>query len=106
MGSTEVIEQERDFRSGSILLKTSVFVVALDPSQSSFPEHATVAPGNNRDKEHLMLDVVMLASFWWLQVMRTSANGSEENENDFRLFTRRRCRCWLALLLALRPAAA
>jgi hypothetical protein len=60
VGSTEVIEQERDFRSGS-LLKTSVFVVALDPSQSSFPERATVAPGNNRDKEHLMLDVIMLA---------------------------------------------
>jgi hypothetical protein len=37
------------------------FVVALDLSQSSFPERATVAPGNKRDKEHLMLDVVMLA---------------------------------------------
>jgi K+-transporting ATPase KdpF subunit len=35
--------------------------IALDPSQSSFPERATVAPGNKRDKEHLMLDVVMLA---------------------------------------------
>jgi hypothetical protein len=41
--------------------KKSFFVVALDPSQSSFPEPATVAPGNKRDKEHLMLDVVMLA---------------------------------------------
>ena len=61
MGSTEVIEQERDFRCGSIVLKTSVFVVALDPSQSSLPERATVAPGNKRDKEHIMLDVVMLA---------------------------------------------
>jgi hypothetical protein len=30
--------------------------------QSSFPERATVAPGNKRGKEeHLMLDVVMLA---------------------------------------------
>jgi hypothetical protein len=56
-----VIQWERDFRAGSIVLKTSVFVVALDPSQSSFPERATVAAGNNRDKEHLMLDVVMLA---------------------------------------------
>ena len=61
MGSTEVIEQERDFRSGWIVLKTSVFVVALDPSQSSLPERATVAPGNKLDKEHIMLDVVMLA---------------------------------------------
>ena len=25
------------------------------------------------------------------------ANASEENENDFRLFTRRRRRCWLAV---------
>jgi hypothetical protein len=33
---------------------------ALDPSQSSFPERATVAPGNKRDKEHPMLDVLML----------------------------------------------
>jgi hypothetical protein len=33
----------------------------LIPSQSSFPVRATVAPGNKRDKEHLMLDVVMLA---------------------------------------------
>jgi hypothetical protein len=33
----------------------------LDPSQSSFPERATVAPGNKREKEHPMLDVVMLA---------------------------------------------
>ena len=56
-----MIEWERDFRSGSIVLKKSVFVVALDPSQSSFPERATVALGNSRDKEHLMLDVVMLA---------------------------------------------
>jgi hypothetical protein len=43
------------------VLKKSFFVVALDPSQSSFPERPTVAPGNKRDKEHLMLDVVMLA---------------------------------------------
>jgi K+-transporting ATPase KdpF subunit len=49
VGATEVIEQERDFRSGSMVLKTSVFVVALDPSQSSFPERATIAPGNNRE---------------------------------------------------------
>src|ERR1700730_1499580 len=35
--------------------------IALYPSQSSFPERATVAPGDKRDKEHLMLDVVMLA---------------------------------------------
>jgi hypothetical protein len=55
-----VIEWERDFRAGSLVLKKSVFVVALDPSQSSFPERATVVTGNNRDKEHLMLDVVML----------------------------------------------
>jgi hypothetical protein len=27
----------------------------------SFPERATVAPGNKRDKEHPMFDVVMLA---------------------------------------------
>ena len=43
------------------MLKKSFFVVALDLSQSPFPERATVAPGNKRDKEHLMLDVVMLA---------------------------------------------
>jgi hypothetical protein len=38
--------------------------------------------------------------------MRTLANGSEENENDFRLFARRHRRCRLAVLLALRLAAA
>jgi hypothetical protein len=34
--------------------------IVPDPSQSSFPKRATIAPGNKRDKEHLMLDVVML----------------------------------------------
>jgi len=34
------------------------------------------------------------------------ANAYEENENDFRLFTRSRRRCLLAVLLAVRPAAA
>ena len=38
--------------------------------------------------------------------MRTPANASEENENDFRLLTRRPRRCWLAALLDLRPTAA
>ena len=37
--------------------------------------------------------------------MRMPANASEENENDFRLFTRRVRRCRVAVLLALRPAA-
>ena len=57
-----------------------------------------------------MLDVVMLALglgfFWWPWVMRMPANGSEENENDFRLFTRRCRRCRPAVLLDLRPATA
>ena len=47
-----------------MVLKKSFFVVALDaldPSQSSFPERATVAPGSKRDKEPPVLDVVMLA---------------------------------------------
>ena len=35
--------------------------------------------------------------------MRMPANGSEENENDFRLFARRSRRCRLAVLFALRP---
>ena len=107
MGSTEVIEQERDFRSGSIVLKTSVFVVALDPSQSSFPERTTVAPGNNRDKEHLMLDVVMLAlGLGFFLAAVGYAHASEEDENDPRLFTRRPRRCRLAVFLDVRPAAA
>jgi hypothetical protein len=38
--------------------------------------------------------------------MRMPANASEENENDFRLFTRRARRCRVAVLLDLRPAAA
>ena len=38
--------------------------------------------------------------------MRTPAIASEENENDFRLLTRRPRRCWLAVLLDLRPTAA
>jgi hypothetical protein len=38
--------------------------------------------------------------------MRKPANASEENENGFRLFTRRPRRCRLAVFLALRPAAA
>jgi len=38
--------------------------------------------------------------------MLTPANASEENENDFRLLTRRPRRCWLAVLLDLRPTAA
>ena len=46
------------------------------------------------------------ASFWWRWVMRTPANAFEENENDFRLFTRRPRRCRLAVLLYLCPAAA
>jgi hypothetical protein len=33
----------------------------FDPSQFSFPERATVALGDKRDKVHLMLDVVLLA---------------------------------------------
>ena len=33
----------------------------FDPSQSSFPERATVARGDKRDEEHLLLDVVLLA---------------------------------------------
>jgi hypothetical protein len=33
----------------------------IDPSQSAFPETRKVARGNKRRKEHLMLDVVMLA---------------------------------------------
>jgi hypothetical protein len=33
----------------------------FDPSQSSFPERTTFAPGDKRDKEHLMLDFVLLA---------------------------------------------
>ena len=45
--------QRRTVQSGAF--------IALDASQSSFPERATVAPGNKRDKEHLMLDIVMLA---------------------------------------------
>ena len=57
-----------------------------------------------------MFDVVMLALglgfFWWRWVMRTPANASEENENDFRLFTRRPRRCRLAVFLDVRPAAA
>jgi hypothetical protein len=105
-----VIEAERDFRAGSLVLKKSVFVVALDPSQYSFPERATVAPGNNRDKEHLMLDVVKLAlglGFFFVAVGYAHAcDASEENENDFRLFTRRCRRCRLAVLLDLRPATA
>ncbi len=54
-----------------------------------------------------MLDVVMLAlglGFFLVAVGYT--NASEENENDFRLFTRCHRRCWLAVLLALRPATA
>jgi hypothetical protein len=50
-----------------------------------------------------MLDVVMLAlglGFFLVAV------GSEENGNDFRLFTRRSRCCRLAVLLDLRPAAA
>jgi hypothetical protein len=38
--------------------------------------------------------------------MRMPANASEENENDFRLFTRRVRRCRVAVLLDLRPTAA
>ena len=44
----------------SLELRTTRRFIVPDPSQSSFPERATVAPGNKRDKEHLMLDVVML----------------------------------------------
>src|SRR5258706_6000609 len=43
------------------------------------------------------------ASFWWREVTRMPANASEENENDFRLFTRRARRCRVAMLLDLRP---
>jgi hypothetical protein len=57
-----------------------------------------------------MLDVVLLALglgfFLWRWVMRTPASASEENENDFRLFTRRPRRCRLAMLPDLRPAVA
>ena len=57
-----------------------------------------------------MLDVVILAlglGFFLVAVsMRMPANASEENENDFRLFTRRPRRCRLAVFLDVRPAAA
>ena len=57
-----------------------------------------------------MLDVVMLALglgfFLVAVVMRLPANASEENENAFRLYTRRLRRCRVAVLLDLRPAAA
>jgi hypothetical protein len=69
-----------------------------------------VTPGNKRDQEHLMLDVVMPAlglGFFLVAVGYAHiSNGPEENENDFRLFTRRPRRCRLAMFLALRPAAA
>jgi hypothetical protein len=42
------------------VLKKSVFVVALDPSQFSFPERNRRARKQAR-KEHLMLDVFMVA---------------------------------------------
>jgi hypothetical protein len=84
--------------------------IVPDPSQNTFPERATVALGNKRDRAYLMLDVVMLAlglGFLLVAVvMRTPAKASEENENVFRLFTRGPRRCWLAVLLALCPAAA
>ena len=38
--------------------------------------------------------------------MRTPANASEENGNDFRLLARQPRRCWLAVLFDLRPTAA
>jgi hypothetical protein len=41
--------------------KVRLTVIVLDPSQSSFPDGATVAPGNKRDKEHLKSEIVMLA---------------------------------------------
>ena len=77
----------------------------------SFPERATVAPGNKRDKEHPMFDVVMLALGLGFVFgggslssrLRTPLRG---NENDFRLLTRRPRRCWLAVLLDLRPTTA
>ena len=72
-----MIEWERDFRSGSIVLKKSVFVVALDPSQSSFPERATVAPGNSRDKEHLMLDVKLALGLGFFLVAVGYAHACE-----------------------------
>jgi hypothetical protein len=57
-----------------------------------------------------MLDVFMqalgLGFFLVAVVMRMPANASEEDENDFRLFTRGPRRCRLAVLLALCPAAA
>jgi hypothetical protein len=46
-------------RSG--ILDATRDLLFLDPSQSSFPERATVAPGDNRDREHLMLDIIMVA---------------------------------------------
>jgi hypothetical protein len=45
---------------GNLQLGATRRLLFLNPSQSSFPERATVAPENKRDKEHLMLDVVML----------------------------------------------
>src|ERR1700721_1915908 len=72
-----------------------------------FPERATVAPGNNRDKEHLMLDVVMLAlGLGFFLAAVGYAHASEEDENDPRLFTRRPRRCRLAVFLDVRPASA
>jgi len=48
---------------GILQLGATRRLLFFDPSQSSFPERATVAPGNKRDNEHLMLDV-----FFWAAV--------------------------------------
>jgi hypothetical protein len=57
-----------------------------------------------------MLDVFMVAlglgSFWWRWVVRMPADVSEENETGIRLHISRQRRGWLAMLLALRTAAA
>jgi hypothetical protein len=49
---------------GSLTNRYDQSFFVLNPSQSSFPERATVAPGNKRETEHLMLDIIMLALGW------------------------------------------
>jgi hypothetical protein len=46
-------------RSG--ILDATRGLLFFDPSQSSFPERTIVAPGDDRDREHLMLDIIMVA---------------------------------------------
>ena len=46
---------------GTLTIRCDWTFIVLDPSQSFFPERATVAPENKRDKEHLKSEIVMLA---------------------------------------------